>query len=249
MLLRNFNSINKLPFSERLKHLKPLFEFNGNRNPYTTFTREQKYNIDKSNEFFLSRLKNKTSVFNSNDWEKDFIKSRSYKKNICIYPMIDFHKSVQRKLEKEKEENQKMYYNTTVNFNNNLFNKTKFKEVKLFEPKEKQDDRKIDNEHYLNGGTEEVNDNREFNIYFIINGDHKIKVEKCKKDDFFFDVVDKLCKTDTSLEKSKMKTDEFTINGKNEGNDYIDYNDTLEGNRLEGNEEIIVKFKDEDNEN
>ena len=121
----------------------------------------------------------KTSVFNLNEWEKDFIKSRSYKKNICEYPMIDFHKSVQRKIEKEKTENQKMYYNTAVNFCNNLFNKTKFKEVKLYEPKEKQDDRKIDTEHYLNGETEERNDNREFNIYFIINGGNKIKVEKC----------------------------------------------------------------------
>ena len=249
ILLRNFNSINRLPFPERLRHLKPLFDFNSNRSPYSTFTKEQKYNIDKSNEFFFKRLKKKTSVFNLNEWEKDFIKSRSYKKNICEYPMIDFHKSVQMKIEKEKRKNQKMYYNTAVNFCNNLFNKTKFKEVKLYEPKEKQDDRKIDTEHYLNGETEERNDDREFNIYFIINGGNKIKVENCKKNDFFFDVVDKLCRIDTNLEKDKIKTDEFTISGRTDGNDYIDYNDTLEGNRLEGNEEIIIKFKEEENNN
>ena len=61
--------------------------------------------------------------------------------------------------------------------------------------------------------------------------------------------MDKLCRIDTSLEKDKIKPNEFTINGRSDGNDYIDYNDTLEGNRLEGNEEIIIKFKEEENNN
>lgn len=186
------------------------------------------------------------------EWEKDFQKSRAFKKNICVYPSIDFHKSTQRKIEKEKSENQKVYYNTTVNFENNLFNKTKFKEAKIFEKKEK-DDKKIDNEHFKNGETELQNDNRTFNLNFIIKNENneskKIIIENCKKDDFFFDIVDKLCQTENSVDKNKIKTDEFTINGRTDGNDYIDYNDTLEGNKLEGNEEIIVKFKENEDNN
>ena len=51
------------------------------------------------------------------------------------------------------------------------------------------------------------------------------------------------------MDKERIKTDEFTIIGRNNGNEYIDYNDTLDGNKLEGNEEIIIKFKDNYHEN
>jgi hypothetical protein len=40
--------------------------------------------------------------------------------------------------------------------------------------------------------------------------------------------------------------DEFTIKGRTNGKEYVDYNDTLEGNRLEWNEEIIIKIKNEE---
>ena len=252
LLLRKFASINKLPLSEKLKHLKPLFEYNSIRAPCGSFTPEQKFHINNTNKFFFNKLKCQHSVFSLSEWEKDFQKSQNYKKNICAYPSIDFHKSVQRKIEKEKNENQKIYYNTTVNFSNNLFNKTKFKEVKIYKPQPKKDDKKIDNEHFLNGETEIQNDNREFELYFIINENEenkKIKVEGCKRNDFFFDVVDKLCQTESSVDKERIKTDEFTIIGRNNGNEYIDYNDTLDGNKLEGNEVIIIKFKDNYHEN
>lgn len=106
----------------------------------------------------------------------------------------------------------------------------------------------------MNGETEIQNDNRKFRLYFIINdkknnnNNKKIKIEDCTNNDFFFDVVDKLCQTETTIDKDKLKTDEFTINGRTGGKEYIDYNDTLEGNNLKGNEEIIVMFKNEDNE-
>ena len=56
-------------------------------------------------------------------------------------------------------------------------------------------------------------------------------------------MVDKLCKIETSIDKDKILTNEFSIRGKANGKEYIDYNDTLDGNNLEGNEEIIIKFK------
>ena len=40
--------------------------------------------------------------------------------------------------------------------------------------------------------------------------------------------------------------DEFTIYGRSDENNYIDCNDTLEGNRLNGGEEIVVSFNNND---
>ena len=89
------------------------------------------------------------------------------------------------------------------------------------------------------GETEIKNDISEFELNFVIidkkneNINKTIKVKKCKKEDFFSEVVDKLCETDTNINKDNIKMDEFTIYGRNDRNNYIDYNDTLEGNKLE----------------
>ena len=251
-ILRNFDSIKKLSFSEKLKILRPWFENNNkNRASYNSFTKEQKYQIDNTNKYFQNKLKQQKSVLNLGQWEKDFQKSRIFKKNICIYPEIDFHKSLQKKIEEQKSENQKIYSNTTINCNNNLFNKTKFKEVKLYEKKEKKNDKKVDNEHFVNGETQIQNDDRKFGLCFLVSDKNKeneikkIKIENCKKDDFFYDVVNKLCQIDITIDKSTIQIDDFTIKGRKDGEEYIDYNDTLEGNKLKGDEEIIVKFKND----
>lgn len=51
-----------------------------------------------------------------------------------------------------------------------------------------------------------------------------------------------MCKNDTSLDINTIKMDDFRIKGRTEMEEYIDPNDTLEGNRLKGNEVIIVTF-------
>jgi hypothetical protein len=248
-LLKNFHNIKKLPFSEKIKKLRPLFgyRYNQSKSSYSSFTREEQYQIDNANKFLFNRIKNKNSVFKIWQWEKDYQQSRLFLKNICEYPSIDFHKSIQRKIEKEKSENQKNYYNTTVNFYTNLFKKTKFKNVKLYRPKEKKNDVNIDNEHF-NNGENEKEEEKEFALFFIVdeNTNKKIKIEKCKKSDNFMDIIDKVCENETGLNKDKIKMDEFTIKGRTNGKEYIDYNDTLQGNRLEGNEEIIIKIKKEE---
>ena len=165
-----------------------------------------------------------------------------------MYPSIDFQRCLQQKIEKEKSENQKNYFNTAVNRFNNLFQKTKFKNVKFYEPKEKiNNDDNIDNEHFKNGENEEENE-KLFALYFIVdeNTNKKIKIDDCKKSDNFLDIIDKVCKSGTGLNKDKIKMDEFTIKGRKDGQEYIDSNDTLEGNRLTGDEEIIIKIKNEE---
>lgn len=231
--------------------LRPLLDNNNNRIPTFSFSPERQLEILNTNKYFYNKIRQQNSVYDLDKWERDFKKSQYYKKNICFFPTIDFHKLDQRNIEKEKNNNENIYCNTIININNNLYNKTKFKEVKAYKPKKivKKNDKKIDNEHFMIGETEIKKDDREFELCFIIidkknrNKNKKIKVEKCKKEDFFSDVIDKLCETDTSINKDKIKIDEFTINGRNDKNNYIDYNDTLEGNKLVGGEEIVVNFK------
>ena len=234
--------------------LRPLLDNSNNRIPTFSFSPERQFEISKTNKYFFNKIRHQNSVYDLHKWERDFQRSQYYKKSICTYPSIDFHKTNQRLMEKEKSNTEKIYYNTVININNNLYNKTKFKDVKVYKPvkKVKKNDKNIDTEHFMGGETEIKNDDREFELYFVLidknksNKNKKIKVEKCKKEHFFSDVVDKLCETDTSINKDNIKMDEFTINGRNDKNNYIDYNDTLEGNKLEGGEEIAVYFKNND---
>ena len=160
--------------------------------------------------------------------------------------MVDFHKSIQRKIEKEKSLNQQNYYNSTVTFYTNLFKKTKFKKVRLYEPMERKADEDIKNEHF-NNGENEKEEEKLFTLFLIIeNNQNKIiKIENCKKDDNFSVVIDKLCEKE-GLPKEKIKMSEFIKKGEKDGKEYIDPNDTLEGNNLLGNKEIIIKLKNEE---
>ena len=232
--------------------LKPLIENNNNaRKPIFSFTPERQEEILKANVYYFNKIRHQRSVYDLDKWERDFQKSQYYKNNICTFPSIDFRKSNQRQIEKEKSNIETIYYNTTINLNNNLYNKTKFKEANVYKPikKEKKDDKNINNEHFRGGETEIQYDDREFDLYFVIinnsngNINKTIRVNNCKKDHFFSDVVDRLCETDTNINKDNIKMDEFTIYGRDNNNNYIDYNDTLEGNKLEGGEQIVVKFK------
>lgn len=243
-----------LPFDKKLMKLRPLLDNIDNRIPNFSINPEKQKEIIETNKTYFNRLRHQRSVYDIDKWEKDFRKSQYYKKNICIFPTIEFHKSIQAQIEKEKSNNENIYCNTTININNNLYNKTKFKAVKEYKPikKVKKDDKNIDNEHFEVGETEIKKDDREFELYFVIidkktgKRNKRIKVNKCKKEQFFSDVVNKLCETDTSINKDNIKMDEFTIYGRSDENNYIDCNDTLEGNRLNGGEEIVVCFNNND---
>ena len=236
-----------MQFAEKVKKLRPLFAYSSRITSNSCLTRERKNQIDCANKFYLKRIKKQNSALNVVEWEKDFKKSRSFKKNICIYPSINFQKSLQQKIDKEKSENRKKYGNKIINCFNNLFKKTKFKNVKFYEPKEIKNDDNIDNEHFNKGENEKENE-KLFKLFFIVDENEKkiITINDCKKSDNFLDIIDKVCKSGTGLNKDKIKMDEFTIKGRTDGKEYIDSNDTLEGNRLEGNEEIIIKMKKEE---
>ena len=232
----------------------PLIDINNNRVPNFSFSPERQLEILNANKYFFNKIKHQHSAYDFDKLERDFRKSQYYKNNICSFPSIEFHKSIQRRIETESNNNEKIYNNKTININNNLYNNVKFKEFKVYKPKKKakKDDKNIDNEHFLVGETKIEKDDREFELYFVIidkqNGNIKktIKIKKCKREDYFSDIVNLICETDLSINKDKIKMDEFTIYGRNDKNNYIDYNDTLEGNRLEGGEKIVINFKNND---
>ena len=148
----------------------PLLEDNSRRLSNKEFSKEHQYQIDKENKYFFQKLEKTSSCLSPQNWEKDFKQSRKFKKNICAFPAINFQKTMQIKLEREKSFNEKKYSNTTINFNNNKFKKTNFKPINTFKPaKEKCDNHDdVKNEHFSGGETILKDENREINLIFII---------------------------------------------------------------------------------
>ena len=226
-----------MPFKEKIKFLRPLFDDNSKKISYRDFTKEQKYEIHKTNKYFFHRLGKTTSCLNSQKWEKDFQKSRQFKKNICEFPNLNFRKTMQIELERQKSFNEKKYSNTAINFYNNKFNKTNFK---VYNPEKNKNDNQndINNEHFAGGETIEKDENREINLIFIF-GENRFNV-KCKAKDFFYEVIDKFC-TDNNLDKEEFE--EYIKEGETDGREYIDRYDSVENNKLNNHDEIIAIIK------
>jgi hypothetical protein len=227
-----------LPYKEKVKFLRPLFEDNSKRISYRVFSKEQRYQIEKANKYFFHKLEKTTSCLNSQKWEKDFQKSRQYKKNICEFPNLNFLKTIQIKLEREKSFNEKKYSNTTINFYNNKFNKTNFKKTYIYKPEKKDNQNDINNEHFSGGETIEKDENKEINLIFIIE-ENRFNV-KCKTKDFFIEVINKFC-SDYNIDNGEIE--EYVKKGETDGKEYIDRCDSLENNNLKNNDEIIAIIK------
>ena len=237
-MLKKFNYIHKLPNKEKVKLLRPLFDVNSKRISYRDFTKEQKYQIQETNKYFFNKLDKATSCLNSEKWEKDFQKSRQFKKNICKFPNLNFHKTMQIKLEREKSFNEKKYSNTAINFYNNKFTKTNFINTDIYKggKNENQDD--INNEHFSGGETVVKDENKEINLAFIME-EKRFNV-KCKINDFFYEVLDKFC-SDNKIDKDEIE--DYIKKGEKDGKEYIDRLDSIENNKLKNNDEIIIIIK------
>ena len=229
-----------MPYKEKVKFLRPLFEDNSKRISYRVFSKEQRYQIEKANKYFFHKLEKTTSCLNSQKWEKDFQKSRQYKKNICEFPNLNFLKTIQIKLEREKSFNEKKYSNTTINFYNNKFNKTNFKNIEIYKPKKNKNDNQndVNNEHFSGGETIEKDENKEINLIFIFK-EKRFNV-KCKIKDFFYEVIDKFC-TDNNIDKGEIE--EYIKKDEANGREYIDRYDSVENNKLNNNDEINAIIK------
>ena len=233
-----------MPFDEKIKHLKDLISRsinNAKPKQSTGFTKEKIYQINIENNYFFNKIKKKGSVFKITNWEKDFRQTRKYIKNICYYPSINFHKTTQRKLELEKNTNQKSYNNTAINFQNNMFSRTRFKNTLIFSPKmtltrnRSMRDKKSNEKIIF-----KKEDNNEFDIIFVLEDQKRIKIT-CKKNEILSDIIERLCKMEESLKKEQIYLDEISVKGRSEPK--ININDTIEGNKIVENDELYIIMK------
>ena len=131
MIFKKLDRINKSPNKELNAKCKP-FEFK-QKERNGGLTREQRLEINAGNKYFFRKLNRQSSCYSFNQYNRDFEQSQSFKKNICEFPCIDFRKS------KAKDEKlSKDYDNSIIKDSNNLFKKTKFKNVDLFSEKMKK---------------------------------------------------------------------------------------------------------------
>ena len=132
MIFKKLDRINKSPNKELIAKRKPVFEFK-QKGKNGGLTREQRLEINADNIYFFRKLHRQSSCYSLNQWNRDFERSQSFKKNICEFPCIDF-----RKLKAEDEKLAKDYNNSVIKDSNNLFRKAKFKNVDLFSEKVKK---------------------------------------------------------------------------------------------------------------
>ena len=76
----------------------------------------------------------KSSCYNFNQWNRDFEQSQCFKKNICEFPCIDFHKTKRGLGEETFNRIKKEYSNSIINNDGNYFQRAKFKNINLFSP-------------------------------------------------------------------------------------------------------------------
>ncbi len=61
--------------------------------------------IVQDNQHMLKRLNKRTSFYDVKKWEDQYEKTQTYKKNICVFPMISFHKKTETAEVKEPQGN------------------------------------------------------------------------------------------------------------------------------------------------
>ena len=252
--------IRKASNEEAIKKLKPIYEYKNNkRDPHDILNQRK---LKQQNKFYLQKIGQKRSIYNNDQWRKDFTKSQFFKKNICLFPALADTK----------------YKNKDI-FNikyKNYFDDVKFKDLRSFsQPRKKifeQENEKNEIETNINcrnkkninytsaNSTIKNKSNNSNNITFSDNKTDSIykddniislkfimynnnlreigNIVHCNKKDLFSDVVDKLMKNQKNLNKNKIKG--FTI--KNNKNIIIDKNKTIEGNKLGNNANIIINI-------
>ena len=129
-MFSKLDTIHKKPNNEIIKKLKPEFEFN-QKFKDGGLTKEQKAEIKTMNNFYYKKLKKQSSCYNLDKLNKEYEQNQYYKKNICEFPCIDFHKRKQILLDRKSTK----YENSIIKISNNIFNKTKFKQSDLFSEK------------------------------------------------------------------------------------------------------------------
>ena len=136
MMFSKLDRIHKKPNDEIFDKLKPAFLFKQKLKD-GGLTKEQKSEIKAMNNYFYKKLNKQTSCYNLEKLDKEFEQSQYFKKNICEFPCIDFHKTKQNFMGRRSS----YCDNTIIKNSNNQFNKITFKKLDLFSEKIKRIDK------------------------------------------------------------------------------------------------------------
>lgn len=132
MMFNKLHKIHKTPNSDIIKKLKPLFEFK-QKIKDGGLTREQKRDIKAVNKYYRNKLSRQSSFYSLGQWNKEFEKSQQFKKNICEFPCIDFHKTKRSWIEGGSIDSKKGFNSSISNNPGNYLMSIKFKNTNLLQ--------------------------------------------------------------------------------------------------------------------
>lgn len=238
MIFNKLDYIHKTPTSLSKRYLKPVFEFKKNSKD-SVMTREQRLELEAENKFYRNQLYKQNSHYNLDLWNKDFKKSQNFKKIICEFPCIDFHKTQRSYIGDGSfygDNKTSKYNNINFNIHFNAFDRIKFKKKSPVRIKNNNTEEEIE---------KKAGDNNEklITVEFIKMGNkpegEPIKIS-CKKDNLFSEVVDKLLK-ESKLDKTKI----LGYSTKNDMSASIDMNKTVKNNGIEESNKIYINMEKE----
>ena len=142
-MFSKLDRIHKKPNNEIINKLKPAFEFKQKLKD-GGLTKIQKSEIKATNNYFYKKLNKQTSCYNFEKLNKEFEQSQYFKKNICEFPCIDFHKTKQNFMGRKSSN-----YDNTIPNNGSVFNANSIHESEYSDAQsniqgnEEKDDNKI----------------------------------------------------------------------------------------------------------
>ena len=238
MIFNKLDFIHKTPTPLSKRFLRPVFEFKKNSKD-CVMTREQRLELEAGNKFYRNQLVKQSSHYNLDVWNKDFKKSQNFKKIICEFPCIDFHKTQRSYIGDGGfygENKTVKYNNVNLNIHYNAFDTTQFR---------RKSPAKINNNNTEEKKEKKAGDNNEklITVEFIKMGNQpegeSIKIS-CKKDNLFSEVVDKFLK-ESKLDKTKI----LGYSTKNDMSASIDMNKTVKNNGIEESNKVYINMEKE----
>lgn len=204
----------------KFKFTKNLFNKNTRKEKPRLNNKNKIISLDIENFYIYKRINNATSIYPTKNFKKDFELSQSYKTNICKLPKINFKNYI--KPSKNRELPKKLYklnYDNFFTANTNLTLSSK-------------------NNYDFN--YDDLDDEC-ISLYFYfdsnLNGHPYIIVSS--PDEFFYEVIKKLCNTVPNINKDKIIAYKYEDEKKTE----IQTFKTIKDNELKDKSKIIIEFE------
>ena len=195
------------------KSKKEKIKLNNNKNKLAS--------LDIENFFIYKRINDVTSIYQHKNFQRDFERSREYKKNYCKLPKINFQNYKRPlKLRETPKKLFKINYDNFISFNTNLTLTSKNKY-----------DYKCD----------DLDDIDYISLYFFLSPnleDHPYIIVS-SPDEFFHEVIKKLYKAVSYLKKDNIIAYKY----ENEKKIEVQMFKTVKENKLNDKSKIIIEFE------